>query len=199
MKLYVIPGACSLAPHIALRELNLPFDLVTVDRETKRTSDGEDYLTINPLGYVGSLKLDDGNVLSETSTILEYLLDLKPQDNLGPLAGTWERVRFREWLSFLSCEINCTMSPLFRDIPKEAKDVIGARLLRRFDYLDERLGHREYLASDAYSLADAYLFTVLLWPPRVGIDMTPWPNLLRYHEHVGAREAVKASMKAEGI
>ena len=112
MKLYVIPGACSLAPHIALRELNLPFDLVTVDRETKRTSDGEDYLTINPLGYVGSLKLDDGNVLSETSTILEYLLDLKPQDNLGPLAGTWERVRFREWLSFLSCEINCTMSPL---------------------------------------------------------------------------------------
>lgn len=199
MKLYVIPGACSLAPHIALRELGLPFDLITVDRVTKRTSDGDDYLAVNPLGYVGSLKLDDGNVLTETSTILEYLADLKPHSGLAPLAGTWERVRFREWLSFLSCELNSSMSPLFRDIPKEAKDVIGARLLRRFDHLDERLGQQHYVVDRAYSLADAYLFTVLLWPPRVGIDMAPWPNLRRYQASIGARGAVTASMSAEGI
>jgi glutathione S-transferase len=199
MKLYVIPGACSLAPHIALRELNLPFELIMVDRATKRTSDGEDFLMINPLGYVGSLKLDDENVLTETSTILEYLADLKPESGLAPLAQTWERVRFREWLSFLSCELNSSMSPLFRDIPQEAKDVITSRLLRRFDLLNDRLNHQNYVVGNTYSLADAYLFTVLLWPRRVGIDMTPWPNLLRYHTSIGTREAVKASMDAEGI
>lgn len=198
MKLYVIPGACSLAPHIALRELDLPFELVTVDRE-KRASDGEDYLAINPLGYVASLKLADGHVLMETSTILEYLADLKPGKALAPPADSWERVRFREWLSFLSCELNSSMSPLFRDIPKEAKDVIGARLLRRLDFLNERLGRHEFLAGESYSFADAYLFTILLWPPRVGIDMTPWPHLLRYQASIGARGAVKTAMSAEGI
>ena len=128
MKLYFTPEACSMAPHIVLRELNIPFQLIQVDHATKTTSAGEDYWRINPHGYIAALMLDNGEVLTESSTILESLADLKPAAGLAPPPDSWQRVSLREYLSFLSCELNCAMSPLFRDIPQQVRDPIFTRL-----------------------------------------------------------------------
>ncbi|MFJ2408275.1 glutathione binding-like protein [Pseudomonas sp. NPDC087814] len=197
MKLYFTPEACSMAPHIVLRELNIPFQLIQVDHATKTTSAGEDYWSINPHGYIAALMLDNGEVLTESSTILEFLADLIPAAGLAPPPDSWQRVRLREYLSFLSCELNCAMSPLFRDIPQQVRDQIFTRLFRRVDSLNQTLSQHPYLLGEAFSVADAYLYTLLRWLNWFSIDLVRWPALAAYQERIGARPCAQAALAAE--
>ncbi|EHN8921592.1 glutathione transferase GstA [Enterobacter asburiae] len=198
MKLYYAPDTCSLSPHIVLRELAIEFELVKVDNRSKLTADGRDFLTINPKGYVAALELDDGKILTEGPAILQYLADLKPESGLAPRADGWERVRLQEWLNFITSEIHAGSAPLFnRELPEEAKSIFREKLFRWFDFLQETLSTSAYLTGSAFSVADAYLFTVLGWARFFAIELSPWPALLAYREKISARPAVQAALGAE--
>jgi glutathione S-transferase len=198
MKLYYAPHACSLAPHIVLRELDLSFELIRVDNTTKRTASGEDFLAINPKGYVAALQLDDGQVLTEGPAILQYLADLRPEANLAPVSGTFERVRLQEWLNFISTEIHGGLGWLFSaQFPDEVKVLIKEKLFKRFVVLSQTLERQDYLMADGFSIADAYLFTVLRWAHLFAIDLNEWPALARFQTRVDQRQTVKAALAAE--
>ncbi|CAH5546047.1 MULTISPECIES: glutathione transferase GstA [Enterobacter] len=198
MKLYYAPDTCSLSPHIVLRELAIEFELVKVDNRSKLTADGRDFLTINPKGYVAALELNDGKILTEGPAILQYLADLKPERGLAPRADSWERVRLQEWLNFITSEIHAGSAPLFnRALPEEVKTIFREKLFRRFDFLQETLSTSAYLTGASFSVADAYLFTVLGWARFFAIELSPWPALLEYREKISARPAVQAALVAE--
>ena len=197
MKLYYSPGACSLSPHIALREAGLAFDAETVDLSSKKTKSGADYRAINPKGAVPALQLDNGQVLTEGSAIVQYIADQKPATKLAPAAGSLERYRLQEWLNYIASEIHKGFSPLFN--PKatdEWKQVIKDQLAAKFDYLSKQLQGKDYLMG-AFSVADGYLFTILGWTKHLNIDLAKWPVLAQYYERVAARPAVKATLEAE--
>ena len=198
MKLYYAPQACSLAPHIVLRELDLPFELVRVDNSTKQTVSGENFLTINPKGYVAALQLANGDVLTEGPAILQYLADLRPEANLAPANGAFERVRLQEWLNFVSTEIHGGLGWLFNSqFPGDVKALIKEKLFKRFVVLSQTLEGRDYLLANGFSIADAYLFTVLRWTQVFGIDLNQWPALVRFQARVDSRPAVRAALAAE--
>ena len=198
MKLYYAPQACSLAPHIVLRELGLPFEPIRVDNRSKQTASGADFLAINPKGYVAALQLDNGQVLTEGPAILQYLVDLRPEANLAPVSGTFERVRLQEWLNFVSTEIHGGLGWLFSSqFPNEVKELIKEKLLKRFVVLSQTLVRQDYLMADGFSVADAYLFTVLRWTSVFGIDLNQWPALVRFQARIDQRPAVKAALAAE--
>ena len=198
MKLYYAPHACSLAPHIVLRELDLPFELIRVDNTTKRTVNGDDFLAIDPKGYVAALQLDNGQVLTEGPAILQFLADLRPEANLAPVSGTFERVRLQEWLNFVSTEIHGGLGWLFSSqFPDEVKALIKEKLFKRFVVLSQTLVRQDYLMADGFSIADAYLFTVLRWTSVFGIDLNQWPALVRFQARIDQRPAVKAALAAE--
>jgi len=197
MKLYFAPMTCSLSPHIVLRELGLPFELIRVDNKTKRTADGLDFLSINPKGYVAALVLENGSVLTEGPAIVQYLADLAPGNALAPANGTWERVRLQEWLNFISAEIHSGCAPLFNaDIAEPTKAIFKARLFKRLDYLSQALARQDYLMG-SFGLADGYLFTVLNWLPLFNIEIGDWPVLASFMTRVAARPSVRAAMAAE--
>lgn len=197
MKLYFAPNACSLSPHIVLRELGLPFELVRVNNKTKRTSEGGNFLTVNPKGYVAALVLDNGQVLTEGPAILQYLADLKPEARLAPPNGSWERVRLQETLNFITSEVHAGCSPLFSaDIPDAVKAHFREKLYKRLDTIESTLTQKDYLMGD-FGVADAYLYTVLSWLPHFSIDIKRWPALARFMDRIGARAAVKAALAAE--
>lgn len=199
MKLYYYPGACSLAVHIVLRELKYQFELDKVDLAAQRTEGGEDFLAANPKGYVPALRLDDGTVLTETSVIIQYLADQKPRRGLAPKPRTPERYKLMEWLSFTASEIHKGLGDFFN--PKMTPEWREARLERlnqRFDYLDKALGANPYLMGE-FSIADAYLFTVLNWTNLHKIDLSGWPNVQAFMARVAERNTVKKAMKAEGL
>jgi len=198
MKLFYVPGACSLATHIALREAGLDFTLDKVDPKTKRTSDGRDYNALNPKSYVPALELDDGQVLTEGAAIQLWVADQKPELKLAPAHGTLPRYRLEEWMVFIATEVHKGFSPLYRPINEEHKQATLARLGTRLDYLEKHLQGRSYLM-DSFSVADGYLFTVLRWCPRTGVDLAKWPNLKAFVERVGNRPAVKAALAAEAL
>ena len=198
MKLYYAPQACSLAPHIVLCELDLPFELVRVDNSTKQTATGEDFLAINPKGYVAALQLDNGEVLTEGPAILQYLADLRPEANLAPANGTFERVRLQEWLNFVSTEIHGGLGWLFNSqFSDDVKALIKEKLFKRFVVLSQTLEGQDYLMANGFGIADAYLFTVLSWTQVFGIDLNQWPALARFQVRIGQRPAVKAALAAE--
>jgi glutathione S-transferase len=198
MKLYFAPHACSLAPHIVLRELDLSFELIRVNNKTKRIAGGGNFLEINPKGYVAALQLDNGEVLTEGPAILQFLADLKPQARLAPASGTWERARLREWLNFITSEIHAGSSPLFNlTMPEAFRQIFRDKLLKRFDYLAPRLENQEYLLGAQFGVADAYLFTILTWMKTFEIDLSQWPALARFMDRVSARPAVRAALEAE--
>jgi glutathione S-transferase len=200
MKLYYSPGACSLSPHIALRESGQPFDLVKVDTKTKKFDGGGDFLGVNGKGYVPVLELDDGTRLTEGPAIVQYLADRKPDSGLAPKAGTMERVRLQEWLNFITSEIHKGFSPLFSpETPEDYKPVARKRLAGRFDWLSKQLEGREYLVGNRFTVADGYLFTVLGWIPFVGMKLEDWPVLKAYRERIATRPAVREALKAEGL
>lgn len=198
MKLYYAPDTCSLSPHIVLREQGIEFELVKVDNRRKLTADGRDFLTINPKGYVAALELDDGKILTEGPAILQYLADLRPECGLAPRADSWERVRLQEWLNFITSEIHAGLAPLFNNmLPEEAKSIFREKLFRRFSFLQETLSTNAYLMGASFSVADAYLFTVLGWCKFFAIELNNWPALLAYWEKISARPAVRAALRVE--
>ena len=199
MKLYYSPGACSLAVHIVLREAQYKFDLDRVDLAAKKTEGGEDYLAVNGKGYVPALKLDDGTTLSEVGAIIQYLADEKPRRNLAPKPRTTERYRLIEWINFTASEIHKALGDFFNPkMTPEWREARLERLAKRLDYLNKALGASEHLMGE-FSIADAYLYTVLRWTSIHKIDLSPWPSIQAYMERVGARPAVKKAMKAEGL
>ena len=199
MKLYYSPGACSLAVHIALRELKYKFDLDRVDLAAKKTETGEDFLAVNPKGYVPALKLDDGTVMTEVGVILQYLADQKPRRGLVPKPKTPERYKLMEWLSFISTEIHKGLSDFFNPkLTPEWRDAKLDRLGKRLGYLNKALGSSEYLMGE-FSIADAYLFTVLNWTKRHNIDLANYANIQSFMQRMAERNTVKKSMKAEGL
>ena len=198
MKLYYAPQACSLAPHIVLRELDLPFELIRVDNRSKTTAHGADFLVINPKGYVAALQLDNAQVLTEGPAILQYLADLRPDANLAPALGTFERVRLQEWLNFVSTEIHGGLGWLFNEqFAQEVKAQIQEKLFKRFAVLCQTLERQDFLLASGFSVADAYLFTVLRWAPGFAIDLDRWPALARFQARISQRPSVSAALAVE--
>lgn len=199
-QLYYAPGACSLAPHIVLRELGENFSLVKVSTKTHETEDGKDFYKINPKGYVPALSLGNGEVLTEGAAITQFLADNKAGSDLAPRAGTLERARLNEWLVFINSEVHKTFSPLFNPATTdEQKKAIKERLASRFDFIEKSLGDRAYLTGEKFTIADAYMFTVVNWSNFTGIDIGPWPKLTAFQARVAARPHTQAAMKAEGL
>lgn len=198
MKLYWTPGFCSLAPHIVVRELDLPCELERVSNRTKQTASGADYRKVSPLGYVPALELDDSTVLLEVSAILPYLGDQKPEAGLVPAHGTMARYQMHATLNFLATELHKPFSILLgADTPEEMKTILRAKLRTRLDYLAPRVAGEGHVAGAAYSVADAYAFTVLGWAGFGKIDLSTWPDIAAYRARLSSRPAIKAALAAE--
>lgn len=198
MKLYYSPGACSLSPHIVLREAGLAFELVLASTRTHKLQDGSDYYGVNPLGYVPLLELDDGTRLREGPAIVQYIADQVPTRNLAPANGTLPRYRLQEWLTFIGTELHKAFTPLFHPaMPEEGKKIYRDKIAERLKWVDQQLEGKKYLMGDTFSVADAYLFTVSGWALPMKIDLPP--NVVAFRERVAARPAVQEAMKTEGL
>jgi glutathione S-transferase len=200
MKLYYAPGACSMAPHIALREGGFAFDLEKVDIPNKKTASGEDFWQVNPKGYVPALRLDDGSVLTEAQVLLQYLADQKPDSGLAPKAGTMERYRLMEMLNFISAELHKQIGALFNPkLTPEMREVQMGYIERRMGALDKMLAGRQFAYGERFTIADAYLYTILNWTGMHKIDLAKWPNVKAYQERTRERPRVQETLKAEGL
>lgn len=200
MKLYYSSGACSLSPHIVLCESGLPFDLVKVDLRTHKTEDGRDFLAIDPKGYVPTLELDNGEILTEGAVIVQYIADQVPALELAPAAGTLARYRLMEWLNFIATELHKGFGPLFNaSMPAEAKQFAHDKLMLRLKWVDSQLAKGPYLLGDKFSVADAYLFTILRWARAVRLEMDGFGNLNAFVERMRSRAGVQAALQAEGL
>lgn len=198
MKLYFSPGACSLSPHITLRELDLPFELERVDNKAKRTASGADFLAINPKAYVPVLELDDGSTLTEGPAIVQYLADLRPERALAPPNGSMARYRLQEWLGFINSEIHKAHGPIFHPGHSDAEKQAARELIaRHYDYVARQLEGKTFLLDETFTVADAYLYTVMTWARYAGVSLERWPGLQAYFERVRARPSVKAAHEAE--
>jgi glutathione S-transferase len=201
MKLYYSPGACSLSPHIVLEEAGLPYEAIRVDLKTHQTANGSDYKKVNPLGYVPLLELDDGTKLTEGPSIVQYLADKAPAKKLAPASGTIERAQVQSWLNFIGTELHKGgFSMLFNPkLGDDAKAMFRERLLGRLAHLDQHLAKSPFMAGDAFSVADAYAFTVLNWSVPMKIDLGAYPNVKAYLAKIAARDGVQRAMKQEGL
>jgi glutathione S-transferase len=200
MKLYYSPGACSLASHIALNEAGLSYEAVKVNLGTKQTADGADYLAINEKGSVPALALDDGGVLTESAVIVQYVADQNPGADLAPPHGTFARYRLGEWLNYIATEIHKGFGPLWQaKNPEDVKEAARKNLFRKFDYVNKRLGSTPYLMGNTFTVADAYLFTIVNWAHMLKIDLAPWPALQQFMARVSARPAVQKTLHEEGL
>jgi glutathione S-transferase len=200
MKLYFSPGACSLSPHIVLREAGLAFTTERVDLRNKTTASGADFRAINTKGYVPALQLNDGSVLTEGPAIVQYIADLAPASGLAPAAGTRERYQLMEWLNYIGTEVHQAFVPLF-DPGTSGEARVGAvpQLARRLGFVSQSLQGRDYLMGSQFTVADAYLFTVLGWTGHVKLSLADWPVLQTYVERIGARPAVQQAMREQGL
>lgn len=200
MKLYYSQGACSLAPHIVMHEAGLAFEAISASTKTHQLPDGTDFYTINPLGYVPFLVLQDGRSLHETPAIVQYLADLVPEKHLAPANGSFERYQLQQWLTFIGTELHKNFSPLFNPAaPLEGKEQAKQTLAKRLAWVDGELAGKDYLLGTTFSVADAYLFTVTNWARLVKVDLSTFANLLAYRARVGERPGVQAAMRAEGL
>lgn len=200
MKLYYLPGACSLSPNIVAHEAGIPLTLEKVDGKTKLTASGENFLEVNPKGYVPALRLDDGEVLTEGPAIVQYLADLKPESKLAPPNGTLARYRLQEILTYINSELHKTFSPLFNSASSDdLKAERTAYLKRRYTYIEGILGKQSYLLGEHFTVADAYLFTVTNWARVIKLDLSEFPALMAYQQRIAERPAVQDAMRAEGL
>jgi glutathione S-transferase len=200
MKLYYAPGACSLSPHIALKEAGIPFDLVKVDLKAKKLDDGSDYMALNPKGQIPAVGMDNGEVLTEGAVIVQMIADKVPGKKLVPAAGTTERYRAQEWLNFVSTELHKNFSPLFNPaIPDEVKAFFKDRINGKFTYVNQALAGKDYLMGSQFTVADGYLFTILRWADGQKVDISSLENLVAYKARVAARPMVQEALKAEGL
>ena len=199
MKLYMHAAACSLSPHIICRELGLDIELVQVDRQTHRTSNGEDYLAINGNGYVPALMLDDGKVLTEGPAIVQFLADSVPEGAaLLPEVGNIRRNEVQSYLNFITAELHKPMVLLFNPIYSSVHEEIRALISKRLAWLNGRFAG-PYLTGDAFTVADAYLFVCLNWSPWTNIDLKQWPALHGFMARVAARPKVREALQAEDL
>ena len=200
MKLYYAPGACSLSPHIVAREAGLAIELERVDLGAKKTASAKDYRQVNPKGYVPALRLDDGAILTEANVVCQFLADRKPESGLAPKPGTMERYRLLEALNFVSSEVHKQIGALFNPaMTDEMKEVQKGTIGRRFNALEQMLEGKQYLCGDTFTIADAYLFTVLNWTGMLQIDTAQWPHIRAYIARVAQRPKVQEAMKEEGL
>jgi glutathione S-transferase len=200
MKLFYSSGACSLSPHIVAREAGIELGLQKVDLKTKTIATEGDFFAINPKGYVPTLQLDNGEILTEGPTIVQYLADLKPEKGLAPPAGTMPRYHLQEWLGFINSELHKSYSPLFRpDTPAETRADRLAYLNKRYAIVEKQLAGHPFLMGDKFTVADAYLFTVTRWAHAVKFDLSPFPNVRAFQDRVAARPAVHEAMREEGL
>ncbi|HET6807202.1 MAG TPA: glutathione transferase GstA [Frateuria sp.] len=200
MKLYYMPGACSLSPHIVAREAGIDLQLVKVDGKTKRTEDGADFLAINPKGYVPALELDDGQLLTEGPAIVQYLADLEPASGLAPANGTLARYRLQEVLGYINSEIHKSYSPLFKpDTPEATRQERKEYLHKRYALIESALATHPWLLGDQFTAADAYLFTVTNWARHVDLDLSAFPAIQAFQHRMLERPAVQAVMDEEGL
>jgi len=200
MQLYFAPGACSLASHITAREAGINLDLKRADTKTKKLEDGSDYLAVNSKGAVPALKLDNGQVLTEGVAIMQYLADQKPDSGLAPKNGTMERYRVQEWLNYITSEVHKGFSPLWNPTADPAvKTWALDGLKKKFDWLNTQLTGKKYLTGDHFTVADAYLFTVMNWTNFLSVDLAPWPALKEFQARVAARPKVQEALEAEGL
>ncbi|WP_024550076.1 glutathione transferase GstA [Siccibacter turicensis] len=198
MKLFYKPGACSFSPHIVLREAGVDFTLVKVDLMTKRLENGDDYFAINPKGQVPALQLDDGTLLTEGMAIVQYLADTVPDRQLLAPVGSITRYQTLSWLTWIATEFHKGFTPLFRpDTPEDYKPVARALLEKKLAYVNESLEGKQWIVGTRFSVADAYLFTVLRWAPHVGLNLDALSNITAYMARVEARPAVAAALAAE--
>ena len=200
MKLYFSPGACSLAVHITLHEAGMLFTPVKAPTRTHLLEDGTDYYSINPLGYVPLLELNDGTRLAEGPAIMQYIADQVPEKNLAPANGTVARAQMQGWLNFIGTELHKGFAPLFNPAtPADYKPMVVEKLLSRLKWVDEQLAGKQYLMGDAFSVADPYLFNVTNWAPLVKVDISGFTNIATYRAHLAQRPAVLTAMRAEGL
>lgn len=200
MKLYYLTGACSLASYISLIEAGVKFEAVEVERGTKKTADGKDYNSINPKGYVPTLVLDDGTVLTENVAVLTYISTLDPAGRLAPKLGSMECFRILEWLAFINSEIHKTVGVIFRPASsEEVKKAARDQALLRLGFIEKTIGDRPFLTGDTFTVADAYLYVVLSWQKRLEIDLSGMPKLTAFYERCRARPSVQRARKEEGL
>ena len=201
MKLYYMTGSCSMATHICLTEAGVKFELARLDRKNRVFSDGEPLDKVNSKGYVPVLKLENGEFLTENIAVLLYVADLHAATRLAPAPGTeLERYRMIEWLAFISSEVHKGFSPLFhREATEDLRKYALGNLSKRLEWLNSRLGSKSFLAADHFTVADAYLFTVLTWTTGVKLDLGKWPDLKRYFTDLSKRPSAIAAMRAEGL
>ncbi len=200
MKLYYAPGACSLSPHIILRETGLDFSIERVNLKEKKTEKGDDFLAINPKGQVPTLVLDNGDQLTEGAVIVQYIADQKPDRNLIALSGSMKRYHQLEALNFISTELHKNFGPLFTPgTPDEYKETVKGVLLKKFIYVNDILSKQAFFAGDSFSVADAYLFTVTNWAKLVGVDLSKLTHLLDYSAKIAKRPKVHEALEAEDL
>jgi glutathione S-transferase len=200
MKLYYMPGACSLSPHIVALEVGIPLQLIKVDGKTKRTENDDDFLQINPKGYVPTLVLDSGEVLTEGPAIVQYLADQKPDSALAPANGTLPRYHLQEMLGYINSEMHKAYTPLFKpETPEATRAERKEYLLRRYRFIEDVLAKQPWLMGDHFTVADAYLFTITNWAKHVELDLSGFPALLAFQKRVAERPAVQAALEAEGL
>ncbi|QEI07982.1 glutathione transferase GstA [Pigmentiphaga aceris] len=200
MKLFLKSGACSLSPHIVLEESGLPYETEAVDLKTKVTANGANFLEINPKGYVPALLLDGGQVLTEGPAIVQYIADQAAGKQLAPANGTVERYQVQSWLTFIGTELHKSFSAFFNPASGDDwKGIAKATLDRRLAYVNQQLAGKSYLMGEAFSVADAYLFTVLRWSPVAKLDLNQWPEIVAFQARVAARPAVQKVLAAEGL
>ncbi len=200
MRLYYMPGACSLAPHIVANEAGIALDLVKVDGKTKKTENDQDFLATNPNGYVPTLVLQDGQTLTEAQIVVQYLADQKPDTGLMPPAGEMARYRVKQWLAFISSELHKSFSPFFKPgTPEETKTANREHLSKRLKYVDEQLAGKSFLTGETFTAADAYIWTILGWAKFANLDLAPYANIQKFMSIVAARPAVVKSLQEEGL
>ena len=200
MKLYFSPGACSLSPHIVLRETGMKFDLEQVNNQEKKTKSGVDYWSVNGKGQVPVLEFDNGDRLTEGPVIVQYIADQVPDKKLAPAYGTIDRYRVQEWLNYITSELHKNIGMLFNPaLPEEGKVVIRARAKSRLQWMDAQLAGKSYLMGDEFSIADPYLFTIARWTRLTGVDTTEMKNLQAFAARMASRPSVLAAMKAEDL
>jgi glutathione S-transferase len=200
MKLYYAPGACSMASHILLNESGVAYEIEKVDLKTHRTEKDQDFYKINPKGYVPALQLDNGKLLTENIAILSYLSDPKPGQQAAVSTDNMNHYQKLEWLAFISTELHKGFSPLFsKTISPEFRQACKEKIAKRFDLFDKHLANQKFMMEDAFGAADAYLFTILSWCPKAGVDLSSWKNLVSFVERLQSRPAIQKTMKEEGL
>src|SRR5579872_5916304 len=197
MDLYFSPLACSMATRIALYEGGIKANFISVDTQAKKLANGSDFFAINPMGQVPVLRTDAGELLTENPVVLQYVADQRPQSKLAPRDGI-ERYRLQQWLNFITSELHkVVFIPLLDPTaPDPAKNYAREKAERRFAHLNSHLEGREFLL-DHFTVADAYLVTVLNWARFVGIDLSKWASIKQYFDRVGARPNVAKAMAEE--